>query len=125
MTPRSASDRPLQTAVVPVDDLAPGMVLGEDVTDPQGRLLLPSGTSLTERHLRAFQMWGVMGVKLRGVGEADQSEPVTPEQLSRAVEAIQPRFRHNDRDNPLMAEVFRLCAEREAQLLAAEARRDA
>ena len=37
------------------DDLAPGMVLAQDVKDRSGRLLVRTGTELTERSLKVLR----------------------------------------------------------------------
>ena len=97
-------------------DLEVGMVLSEDVFDPQGRLLLPADTVLTERHLRAFQMWGLAMIRIRGEEEG-QPEPaaITPERLIEAEERVRPRFRHNDLGGALVDELFRYCVGREAR----------
>lgn len=47
-----------------VVDLKPGMLLESDVKGTNGRLLLPTGTELTEQHLRIFNIWGVTEVEI-------------------------------------------------------------
>lgn len=96
-----------------VDDLAEGMVLAEDINDQQGRLLMPAGTALTARHLRAFQLWGIQVVRIRGEGagpEQDLRDP-TPEEVATAEAELRPRFR-GDAAHPFTAELLRLCARR-------------
>jgi len=106
-------------AATPVDDLAPGMVLGESVHDGQGRLLMSAGTELTERHLRAFQLWGVMAVKIRGAaGEEEALPDISPEAIAAARDRILPRFARNDLQHPLIAVLVDECARREAGRLA-------
>jgi hypothetical protein len=96
---------------VAVDDLQPGMPVAEDVFDQQGRMLMAAGTELTERHLRACQLWGISGIRVRAEGlpaEAAGREP-TPEQYAAAEAETQQRFRNTDRTHPLMVELVRLC----------------
>jgi hypothetical protein len=70
-----------------LEDLKPGMILAADLVETDGRLLLPLGTVLTDRHLRYFQMWGVLGVEIEGDdAEAEKPAPVDPA-LHAAVEA--------------------------------------
>lgn len=103
----------------PVDDLTPGMILGENVHDGQGRLLMPVDTELTERHLRAFQLWGIMAVRVRGGAGEDQGVPeVPPETVAAAREQVLPRFAHNDVHHPLIAVLVEACIEREARRMA-------
>lgn len=96
------------------------MILAEDVHDQQGRLLLPSGSALTDRHLRAFQMWGILTVKVRGAGEEEAPEPViSPELLAEAEIRVRERMQHNDLESPVIVEILRFAVQREARLLAA------
>lgn len=111
---------------VGVDDLEVGMILAEDVHDQQGRLLLPSGSELTERHLRAFQMWGILTVKVRGAGEEEPPELViSPEVLAAADAKVRERLRSHDLESPVIAEIFQFAVQREARLRAAGERHHA
>ncbi len=112
-------------ALVPADDLAPGMVIAEEVRDQQGRLLVPAGTELTERHLRAFQLWGVRSVRVSGAGGSDPVPELTPAQLAEGEAIVRARFHLHDLRHPLIAELLRLAGRREAVRLAAEAREHA
>jgi len=106
-------------AATPVDDLAPGMVLGESVHDGQGRLLMSAGTELTERHVRAFRLWGIMSVRVRGAdGEEEALPDISPEAMAAARERILPRFARNDLQHPLIAVLLDECARRDARRMA-------
>jgi hypothetical protein len=108
---------------VPVDDLAPEMVLAEDVRDQQGRLLIPAETALTDRHLRAFQLWGIASVRVKGAGvEEVGPPPLSPELLAEAEATMAVRLRHNDPAHPMIAELRRCCVQDEARRLAEERR---
>lgn len=112
---------------VPVDDLVAGMVIAEEVRDQQGRLLMPAGTELTDRHLRAFALWGIMAIRVRGAGGESDEGPgaLTPEQLAEGEAIVRARFHRHDEGHPLIAALIRLGAVREARRLALEARRHA
>jgi hypothetical protein len=105
--------------VVSVDDLEAGMLLADEVRDQQGRLLMPAGTELTDRHLRAFQLWGILNVRIRaGDAEPDPDDiPLTPEQLARGEAVVRGRLRDDNATQPLMVELIRLCSEREGRRL--------
>jgi hypothetical protein len=107
---------------VSVDDLEPGMLLAEEVRDQQGRLLVPAGAELTARHLRAFQLWGILTVRIRATNaEPDPADlPLTPEQLSEGEALVRGRLRETDPAHPFIAELVRLCTVREARRLAQE-----
>jgi hypothetical protein len=106
--------------IVLADDIEPGMVLAESVHDAQGRLLIPAGTALTERHLRAFQLWGIQSVQIAGgsASEAPPRPPISPETLREAQEQVRARFRHNDLSHVLMAALFTASTLREARRIA-------
>jgi hypothetical protein len=108
--------------MVPVDDLHAGMVLSEDVHDAQGRLLMPRGTALTDRHLRAFRLWGILGVRIRGDEAEDTgSRPaISATILAEAERQVRHRLRHNQLDQPLIAELLGAAILRLARRLQAE-----
>lgn len=106
-------------AVVHIDNLAPGMVLSRNVCDRSGRMLLPTGAELTEKHFSIFRMWGVLEVEIVGEGvaedgEAPQHEEVDPELLRQARAEVERLFVHNDPEHPAVKELLRLCTERRA-----------
>jgi hypothetical protein len=105
--------------VVSVDDLEAGMLLAEEVRDQQGRLLIQAGTELTDRHLRAFQLWGILSVKVRaGDAEPDPDDlPLSAEHLAAGEALVRGRLRDTEVSHPFMAELIRLCTEREARRL--------
>jgi hypothetical protein len=99
-----------------LDTLRPEMVLAADIVDGMGRLLLPSGTALTDKHLRYCQMWGVLEAEV--VGEETPEPPadaeVDPAHLAAAEAELLPLFRHCDLSHPPMETLFRYCAHRRA-----------
>lgn len=104
---------------VAVDDLQAGMILAESVHDSQGRLLIAQDTELTDRHLRAFQVWGILSVRVKGPeGEGSAPAGLSADLLAAADAAIRPRFCHNDVEHPLIAELLRTAILREARRLA-------
>lgn len=113
---RAVGQRPAATVLLAVEDLQPGIAVAEDVYDPQGRLLMSAGTELTERHLRACQLWGITRVRVAAEGlppEAEAAGP-SPEQIARAELETRARFRNTDPAHPLVVELFRLCVLRAA-----------
>ncbi len=90
--------------LVSLDQLRPELVLSADIVDSGGRLLLPSGTTLSEKHLRFCQMWGVTEAEIRTDGaEAKETElSADPVRLEAASRAVLPRFRHVDPTHPVI-----------------------
>ncbi|MBI2355180.1 MAG: hypothetical protein HYV06_09155 [Deltaproteobacteria bacterium] len=104
-------------AIVPIDNLAVGMLLSGDVCDRSGRMLLPAGVELTERHLKVFRTWGVLEADIEGeeggeTAPVQASEDADPVGLAAAEEGVGRIFRLNDREHPAIMELIRLCIAR-------------
>lgn len=101
---------------VPIDNLTVGMILKSDVFDRSGRLLLPSGAELSEKHLQIFRMWGVLEVEIvagtEPEGETSVTQEFDPERAAKAEEMLLPLFVHNDLEHPAIKELLRLCISR-------------
>jgi len=104
--------------MVPLDNLAVGMVLAADVRDRTGRLLLGAGAPLTGKHLTIFRTWGVAEADIEGVHDGDAAPAlpaeVDPVALAAAEEALRPLFRHANLEHPAMREILRLGGLRKA-----------
>jgi hypothetical protein len=101
------------------DNLAPGMTLGADVRDRSGRLLLGSGTELSERHLYILKTWGVVEVEITGTDE-ESIDPhfektIDSAILARIEKEITPLFRYADNNHPAIKELMHLRILREAE----------
>lgn len=98
--------------VVALDAIKPGMVLGGDVKDRNGRILLTAGSEITEKHLRIFRMWGIHTVSVRDeIGEEgpqEEASEIDPVQFQVAEEKVKVLFRHHDLNHPFIKELFRL-----------------
>ena len=100
---------------VDIDNLRPGMELGTDLTDAGGRLLLPKGTVLTEKHIRYCQMWGIADIDIAGPAEPDLADApvIDAEAIAKAEAAVEPRFRHGERGHPVIDALFRHCVQKQ------------
>lgn len=58
---------------IKTDDLKPGMLLLEAVTNARGQTLLNIGTEILEKHIKFLKMWGIDSVKV-GLEEDEQSD---------------------------------------------------
>lgn len=103
---------------VPIDNLAAGMILKADVIDRSGRLLLPSGSELTDKHLQIFRTWGVLEAEVVADSESESeiqaADLMDPERLAQADAMVRPMFVHNDLEHPAINELLRLCIARKA-----------
>jgi hypothetical protein len=107
-------------AVVHIDNLAPGMVLRSNVCDRSGRLLLPAGNTLNEKHLVIFRTWGVFEADVGGddANETPQpmySEELDPDLLAAAEKDMARLFSGNDPQHPAIRELMQLCIVRKVK----------
>jgi len=95
------------------------MVLAGPVSDRRGRLLIPAGKSLTEKHMGALKMWGVVQLEIEGDGPGDDlPSAVEPELLAQVEAELTPFFEHADLNHPFVAKLFDYCALRRARKVA-------
>lgn len=91
---------------VNLDQVRSGMVLASEVTDRRGRLLMPGGRTLTDRHLAAFRMWGVATIDILGDEVPEPSELVFDEAtLARADEMVRDLFAVAGLEHALLREL--------------------
>ena len=107
--------------LVTIERLKPEMVLGDDLRDRNGRFLLGKGTKITPKHLKIFQMWGIIEADIEGVDQRDVEESgeseVSRELMEQAADLIRPRFACSDPEHPANRALFRLCVQRYAKEL--------
>ncbi|MES2309089.1 MAG: hypothetical protein V4507_09545 [Verrucomicrobiota bacterium] len=101
---------------IPIAELKEGVSLSLDVVSPNGQLLLKSGFPLTEKHLRAFKMWGITEVETEGENDV-QVLPFNPEILAKADLLLHDRFYGADLSNPVLSRIYGFCLKRLAQKL--------
>lgn len=103
---------------VNVYDLVPGMVLAENAVHLTGRVLLQSGTCLTEKHLRIFKTWGLTeanikaSIDLEGV---NSKISIDPKDILMAEEIMQKRFSKMNLKSIPVAELYRICVKEYAE----------
>ncbi len=47
-----------------IDDLRPGMIVAERVSDPSGRILLEGHTPITPEVIRVLRSWGIQHIPI-------------------------------------------------------------
>ena len=90
-------------------DVGVGMELAADVFDHSGRLLISTGTRLSERSIHALKVWGIPGVEVKG-READEvaAPALAPEEERQFSE----RFDLADLSHPFLRELYVQCLAR-------------
>ena len=102
--------------IVSVEQVTQGMVLAGPVVDRRGRLLIPAGKSLTDRHVGALKMWGIPHVEIEGEGgEDDNPSPVEPHLLEQARAELEPFFARTNGEHPFIGLLFDYCTLRRAR----------
>jgi len=89
-----------------IDEAEPGMVLHDPVNNFNGKVLLPEGVELSEKHLRALRQWGVLEINIVSDDGTENIE-ISPEAIAAAEDTLKPRFTHTNLEHPLMAEIFK------------------
>lgn len=98
------------------------MVLCRNVCDRSGRLLLPAGAELTEKHFHIFRMWGVLEAEVAGETIVEEgaeaavlpSEEIDSQLLAEARAEVERIFIYNDPEHPAIKELMRICTDRRA-----------
>ncbi len=98
--------------IIHFEDIQPRMVLNSDLKDRNGRVLLKTGTPITEKHLRIIKMWGILEADIQGVEKETvisnvniEIDPILQEKVETELGQL---FRHTNRQHPFISELFRL-----------------
>ncbi len=99
-----------------IDELRPGMKLGEDVRGLRNRKLFPAGTVIAEEQIATMKAWGVTEAEIEGVSRGTLPPPTPPEVPPAALEAarlvLEDAFQGSQQGNEFLEELFRLCTVR-------------
>ena len=96
---------------ITISELKEGMTLAKDVTSPNGQLLLKGGAPITDKHIRAFKMWGISEFEMDGENDLPKSE-FTAEILAKADNQLQFRFFGSNLSNPVLSKIYSFCLNR-------------
>jgi len=106
-------------ASVNVAQIEPGMVLGDDLKDQNGRFLLAKGVELSTKHLKIMKTWGVVEADIEGVTEQEMGEKqaadIDPKILEKAEEIEKQRFILSDLEHEAVHHLFQICVLRRAK----------
>lgn len=102
-----------------LDEIQSGMVVASDILDRNGRILLKSGLSLSEKHLTILKQWGITDADIQGANREEVNakalECLDQELLKKTEDEFQTVFLHADREQPVNRELFRLAVLRTAR----------
>jgi hypothetical protein len=95
-----------------------GMILAAAVLDRRGRLLIPEGCEISERHVRALRTWGIDHVEVEGPdGHIAAPLDLDPAAVERATAEVDRRTRANDPEHPLISALHAHAVRRGAERL--------
>lgn len=84
------------------------MILSEDATYTNGRVLLRAGTELNENHIKIFKTWGIFSLNIKQNDErVTAKKQYSRDEISQAIRVTKILFQHCDLNHPLMNELFR------------------
>lgn len=92
-----------------LDQLTPGMVLTEPLKNTNGSVMLPAGSAISEKHIRAMKMWGILDVAVQLDQETNTTAPAAttnPEMTKLAKEILTQYFSLTDMTDPVIVEIF-------------------
>ncbi len=93
-------------------DLKPGMILAQEVQNHSGRILLPEGTVLKEKHILNLKAWGITEADIQGEDTEFDSTPkavkIDPQKLAKVTKEIENLFCLSNQDHPAIIEFMRL-----------------
>lgn len=100
-------------AMEDVQDLVPGLILAGDVVTPNGRLLLPRGIVLADKHISYLKKWGIARVNIlerqSSQSHGDEIKKIITEEIEGF---LSPIYSRNDFQHPVVRLVYRLGVER-------------
>lgn len=102
---------------ISITDLKPGMRVGDDIRDGNGRLLFKCGDVLSPAGLRILKIWGVTeATVIEQEGRRADMPPAVAARLDEAMRRTRAHFALHDPDNPHVAALIRHCAMRLAAI---------
>lgn len=100
---------------IPLEQVKEGMTTAEGLKDGHGQLLLPAGTVIEARHLRALSRWEIAYVPIQIDQAMVEAVPrPSAERMAEAELALKSVFRRADLEQPFMQAVWQSCVLREA-----------
>ena len=73
-----------------------GMIVSENVVTNRNMMIIPAGTTLTEKHLGLLKTWGVSKVTVEGDDPSSPLASMTDEEKESLKAELQKRFQHVD-----------------------------
>ncbi len=96
-----------------VDQVTTGMMLAQDIHDPNGALLIRAGVSITERHIKAFKSWGIQEIPIQSDEETQSTAKTGDSSVIAEVRTLlDAQFSLSNPDHPAVHALYEICLER-------------
>src|ERR1044072_5944896 len=92
-----------------------GMIVSGDVRNIDNMLLIPSGSTLTERQINTLKAWGVTELDVTSAQGDEGTDPmanIPPDELEKCLAELKDRFWQADESNPVFMEIFKWVLQR-------------
>ena len=98
--------------------LGAGMTVARDITNLDGILLIPAGSTLSDRQIGILQAWGVTEVEVQAseaLPDADPLARLSPQEATKLRKQLRDLFWRPAESDPIFVEIFELLLRREAR----------
>lgn len=96
---------------IAINKIEPGMILGDDIVNNEGRLLFSKNMVLTQKEIRTLKMWGIPEILIISENRREQ-ESGTGLRDHKARQFLDHWFRHNDMTHPVIQTLYDICLDR-------------
>ncbi len=96
--------------ILNISDIKPGMKIAAPVLNQKGLLLLPEGTTLTEKHFFILESWGITEANIDGVSTSGNKLDISmldPAAVNALNNNLQRRF-PDTKESDVMSEILRI-----------------
>ncbi|MFW5731010.1 MAG: HDOD domain-containing protein [Desulfonatronovibrionaceae bacterium] len=94
-------------AMEDIHNVAPGMVLADNIVTPNGRLILPRGVVLKDSHINYLKKWGIARVNVQAETPFKGAQSQLRRMLTEEIESfLIPMYACNDLQNPLVESIY-------------------
>ncbi len=95
-----------------LDQLRPGMKLGQDVVNFSGQVLLYQGNPVQPKDIKNFKAWGILEVTVENTSmdpsDSFENNRIDAKLLVEAQSEISNLFRYSNLSHPVISELMRL-----------------
>ena len=105
------------------DFVREGMVVASDVRNIDNMLLIPCGSTLTERQINTLKAWVVTELDIASAQaevKMDFLAEFSPEEVAKLLAELKGRFWEADESNPVFMEIFKWVLQHRVRTHAAE-----